>query len=61
MDAIIEEEKKYWDLSFKTSFGSHYNVRGYFTQKERNECIDWHEGKEVQAKLIGVDDTNPFL
>lgn len=61
MDTIIEEDKKYWTLSFKNTYSGHYSVRGYFTLKERNECIDFHEGKEVQSKLIGVDDTNPFL
>lgn len=57
----IEEEKKYYDFTFRGSDSRYYHITGYFSEQEKSDCIDWHQSKYIQSKLIGVDDTHSVL
>ena len=52
----IQEEKKYYELGFRSSSGSYFTIRGSFTELEKNQCIDFHEGPSSQSKCISIHD-----
>jgi len=57
----IQEEKKYYELRFKGSFGNYWQIRGAFTELELEQCLDFNQGPTKGGKCIAIHDEQSLV